>query len=199
MSFRFIETRLPGLIIVEPQVFPDDRGFFMETYKRSDFARAGIDDIFVQTNQSKSTRGTLRGLHYQRHPRAQAKLMRVLCGEIHDVVVDLRHGGPTYGEWLGFALSAINRHMLYIPAGFAHGFCVLSEQAEVLYMTTAEYSPDCESGVLWNDPCLAIEWPVREPTLSSRDRAWPTFHETEHHFSYSEMARNRAHGAEGSE
>ncbi len=173
MPFSFIETSLPGVTLIEPQVFFDDRGFFMETHKQSDFQAAGINDLFVQTNQSKSQRGTLRGLHYQRHPHAQAKLVRALSGDFYDVVVDLRHGGPTYGRWLGFALSAANRQMLYVPAGFAHGFCVLSEEAEVLYMTSAEYSPEHESGVLWNDPVLAIEWPIREPILSPRDRAWP--------------------------
>lgn len=184
MPFGFTQTQLPHVILIEPPVFPDARGFFMETYKRSDFAAAGIDEIFVQCNHSRSARGTLRGLHYQRPPKAQAKLVRTVHGEIYDVAVDLRSGSPTYGKWLGLALSASNNRMLYVPAGFAHGFCVISEEAEVSYMTTAEYSPEHESGVIWNDPDLSIDWPIRDPKLSSRDCCWPPFSQTSVSFCY---------------
>ena len=186
MPFRFIQTSLPGVTIIEPRIFFDTRGFFMETYKRSEFAAAGIDEIFVQCNQSKSVRGTLRGLHYQRYPQAQGKLVRVLAGEIYDVAVDMRTGGPTHGKWLGAMLSAKDKRMLYVPRGFAHGFCVTSQEAEVCYMTTAEYNPEFESGVIWNDPELAIDWPIRDPELSPRDRAWPSFKLSPSHFLYHE-------------
>lgn len=179
MPFRFTPAVIPDILVIEPRVFPDDRGFFMETYKRSEFAAHGIDETFVQCNQSKSTRGTLRGLHYQMNPKAQGKLVRALSGEIYDVAVDLRRGSPTYGKWLGFVLSAQNKQMLYVPGGFAHGFCVTSDEAEVSYMTTAEYAPELESGVIWSDPALAIEWPISQPELSKRDRAWPTFREAD--------------------
>jgi dTDP-4-dehydrorhamnose 3,5-epimerase len=184
MPFRFTSTSIPDVLLIEPRIFSDTRGFFMETYKRSEFAAHGLGEIFVQCNQSRSTRGTLRGLHYQRNPRAQGKLVRALAGEIYDVVVDMRTGGPTYGQWLGVVLSAENRLMLYVPGGFAHGFCVTSDEADVLYMTTDEYAPEFESGVIWSDPELAIDWPIREPELSARDRTWPPLREAENNFSY---------------
>ena len=184
MPFRFTPAVIPEVILVEPRIFPDDRGFFMETYKRSEFVAHGIDETFVQCNQSKSTRGTLRGLHYQMNPKAQGKLVRALSGEIYDVAVDLRRGSPTYGKWLGFVLSAQNKQMLYVPGGFAHGFCVTSDEAEVSYMTTAEYAPELESGVIWSDPALAIEWPISQPELSKRDRAWPCFREADNNFRF---------------
>jgi len=172
MPFRFNPTDISGVIVIDPPVFPDDRGFFMESYKRSEFAAGGINETFVQCNQSKSARGILRGLHYQKNPKAQAKLVRALSGEIYDVAVDLRKGSPTYGKWTALTLSAENRKMLFVPVGFGHGFCVTSADAEILYMTTEEYAPDLEAGVLWNDPDLAIEWPVANPVLSPRDRTW---------------------------
>ena len=184
MSFCFVSTRIPEVIIIEPPVFPDNRGFFMETYKHSEFAAHGIAETFVQCNQSKSRRGTLRGLHYQKNPKAQGKLVRALSGEIYDVVVDLRVGGPTYGKWTAATLSADNKKMLYVPAGFAHGFCVTSAEAEIFYMTTAEYAPEVEAGVIWNDPGLAIEWPITEPQLSSRDSAWPPLKMADNSFRY---------------
>jgi dTDP-4-dehydrorhamnose 3,5-epimerase len=173
MPFRFTPTAIAEVIVIEPRIIPDARGFFMETYKHSEFAAQGIAASFVQCNHSKSGRGTLRGLHYQKNPKAQAKLVQALAGEIYDVVVDLRQNAPTYGKWIGAALSAENKKMLYVPAGFAHGFCVTSAEAEIAYMTTAEYAPDMEAGVIWNDPGLAIEWPIAAPELSLRDRAWP--------------------------
>ena len=177
MPFRFSPAAIPDVLVIEPRVFPDGRGFFMETYKRSEFAAHGIDETFVQCNQSKSVRGTLRGLHYQRIPKAQGKLVRALSGEIYDVAVDLRQGSPTYRQWIGEVLSAQNKHMLYVPRGFAHGFCVTSDEAEVSYMTTAEYAPELEAGIIWNDPDLRIDWPVAQPHLSNRDQDWPTLRE----------------------
>lgn len=183
MPFSFTPTAISGIVLIEPRVFPDARGFFMETYKRSEFAAHGIDEAFVQCNHSRSARGTLRGLHYQREPKAQGKLVRVLSGEIYDVVVDMRKGSSTYGKWLGGVLSVKNKQMLYVPGGFAHGFCVTSDEADVTYMTTAEYAPEFEAGVIWNDPELAIDWPIRNPELSPRDRAWPRLREAENDFS----------------
>ena len=174
MPFRFTDLTLPGVMIVEPRVFADDRGFFMETYKHGEYAASGLTDPFVQENHSRSMRGTLRGLHFQRPPKAQAKLVRAIVGEIFDVAVDIDPKSPTFGRWVGVTLSAENRQMLFIPAQYAHGFCVVSESAEVVYKTTAEYSPELEGGLMWNDPDVAIDWPIDEPLLSERDRRWPT-------------------------
>jgi dTDP-4-dehydrorhamnose 3,5-epimerase len=173
MPFTFTPTALPGVIIIEPTVFADSRGFFMETYKRSAFAEAGLEMVFVQENHSRSVRGTLRGLHLQRPPRAQGKLVRVLQGEILDVAADIRPDSPTFGQWESVTLSDSNRRSLYIPAGYAHGFCVLSADAEVVYKTTDEYAPELEWGVRWDDPLLAIPWPISSPILSPRDARWP--------------------------
>ena len=175
MPSTFESTSLPGVVLIVPKVFGDARGFLMETYKRSEFEAAGLPVALVQENHSRSTRGTLRGLHYQREPKAQGKLVRVILGEIFDVAVDIRSDSPTYGKWIGATLSADNRKSLYIPPGFAHGFCVTSAEAEVIYKTTAEYAPDHEFGIRWDDPALAIEWPVTSPTLSERDKVWPPF------------------------
>jgi dTDP-4-dehydrorhamnose 3,5-epimerase len=173
MPFTFSQTSLPGLTIIEPSVFTDHRGFFMEAYKKSEFAAGGIDVDFVQDNHSRSVQGTLRGLHLQRPPRAQAKLVRVLEGEVFDVAADIRPDSPTYGKWVSVMLSSENRRSVFIPAGYAHGFCVVSAQAEVLYKTTDEYAPELEWGVRWDDPLLGIPWPVSEPCLSQRDERWP--------------------------
>jgi dTDP-4-dehydrorhamnose 3,5-epimerase len=147
----------------------------MESYKRSEFAEAGIHDIFVQENHSGSKQGVLRGLHFQRPPHAQSRLVRVLSGTVFDVAVDLRQDSPTAGRWVGVTLSADDRKLIYIPNWCAHGFCVLSERAEVLYHTSTEYAPQHEAGILWNDPAVAIDWPVRDPLLSERDSHWPPF------------------------
>ena len=171
-------------MMIEPPVVSDDRGFFMETYKQSEFAAHGITESFVQCNHSKSKRGVLRGLHYQKNPKAQAKLVRALAGAIYDVIVDLRAGGATYGRWFAAILSAENKKMLYVPQGFAHGFCVISAEAEIFYMTTAEYAPELEAGVIWNDSELAIDWPIAEPTLSGRDRGWPPLRRADSNFNY---------------
>lgn len=182
MPFRFIRTEIPEALIIEPRVFADDRGFFMEIYKRSEFAEHGVTEAFLQGNHSKSTRGILRGLHYQKNPKAQGKLVRALSGEIFDVVVDIRQGAPTFGKWVGVMLSAENKKMLYVPVGFAHGFCVVSDEAEISYMTTAEYAPECEAGIMWNDSQLKIDWPIDNPQLSGRDRNWPSLSNADNNF-----------------
>jgi dTDP-4-dehydrorhamnose 3,5-epimerase len=173
MPFEFHRLALPEVILVQATRFGDDRGFFMETYKASAFAAGGISLPFVQDNHSHSTRGVLRGLHYQKQPRAQGKLVSVVRGRILDVAVDIRHGSPTYGQWLGCELSAGEGTMLYIPVGFAHGFCVLSDEADVLYKVTAEFDPELDRGIAWNDPDVGVKWPLAEPTLSAKDAQLP--------------------------
>ena len=175
MPFTFESTALAGVVIIVPKVFGDARGFLMETFKRSEFEAAGLPVTLVQENHSLSGAGTLRGLHYQRDPKAQGKLVRVIRGEIFDVAVDIRSGSLTYGQWVGVALSVDNRKSIYIPPGFAHGFCVISPEAEVIYKTTEEYAPDHEHGIRWDDPALGITWPVTSPNLSERDKHWPPF------------------------
>ena len=173
MPFDFKKLAIPEVLLIAPRVWTDTRGFFMETYKRSEFAAAGIAEIFVQENHSSSQRGVLRGLHFQRPPQAQSKLVRVTSGKIFDVAVDLRPGSATRGAWVGVELSADDRTLVYIPEWCAHGFCVLSERADVVYHTSAEYSPEHESGILWNDPALGITWPVADPIVADRDKQWP--------------------------
>ena len=177
MPFRVEPLALPGVVLIEPTVHRDERGWFIETYKSSEFARAGLPDRFVQENHSRSTRGALRGLHYQRPPKAQGKLIRAVLGEVFDVAVDLRRRAPTCGRWVSVVLSAENQRLLYVPPWCAHGFCVMSAEAEVLYKVTAEYAPDHEAGVMWDDPALGIPWPIRDPILALRDRRWPPFRE----------------------
>lgn len=172
MPFRVETTDIPGVLLIEPRKLEDDRGFFMETYRRSDFDAFGVP-AFVQDNHSRSCKGTLRGLHFQKKPHAQGKLVRVLSGEIYDVAVDLRKGSPWFAKAQRTVLSAENRMMVYVPPWCAHGFCVLSELADVAYKTTAEYAREFEAGIAWDDPRLGLEWPVEEPTLSGRDRDWP--------------------------
>jgi dTDP-4-dehydrorhamnose 3,5-epimerase len=173
MPFKFDRLALPDVLLIEPRTFGDGRGVFMEMYKRSAFAAAGIGEAFDQVNQSISERNVLRGLHYQRAPHAQSKLVRVVSGTIFDVAVDVRPDSPTYARWVGVELTADEHKMMYIPAWCAHGFCVLSEHAQVVYLTSTEYSPESEAGVMWNDPAVGIEWPVKNPTLSPRDTRWP--------------------------
>jgi dTDP-4-dehydrorhamnose 3,5-epimerase len=189
MPFRFSRLELPEIILIESTVFSDERGFFMETYKCSEFAANGIAERFVQINHSHSFHRTLRGLHYQKKPRAQGKLVRVAIGEIFDVVVDIRRGSPRYGRWLAVDLSAENNKMLYVPPGFAHGACVVSGEAIVLYNVTDEYAPDYEAGIAWNDPHLSIRWPFDEPLLSARDRALPYLSESDNNFVYEAFAQ----------
>jgi len=168
------KTNLDGIVVIEPKVFGDHRGFFYESYHYQRYCDAGITAVFVQDNQSRSVKNTLRGLHYQVNP-GQGKLVRVIDGEIFDVAVDVRWQSPTFGQWFGINLSAENKKQLYIPVGFAHGFCVLSDFAEVNYKCTDYYSPKDERGILWNDPALAIEWPIENPILSVRDQQHPRF------------------------
>lgn len=166
-------THLPGVVIVHPPLFRDDRGFFFEAWRQDHFEAAGIPDRFVQDNQSRSAAGTLRGLHWQwRKP--QAKLVRVLAGRIFDVVVDVRRGSPHFGKWLGLQMSAEDFTSLYVPVGYAHGFCVLSDTADVAYKCSEVYDPGGEAGLVWSDPAVGIEWPITSPTLSSRDQQHPT-------------------------
>jgi dTDP-4-dehydrorhamnose 3,5-epimerase len=173
MPFHFTRLQIPDVILVEATAWHDDRGVFVETYKRSEFVANGISQPFVQDNYSHSSRGVLRGLHYQKEPRAQAKLVSVVHGQVYDVAVDIRRGSPTYGRWVGLTLSAVPCRMLYVPAGFAHGFCVLSEEAGVCYKVTDEYAPELDRGILWNDPAIGVQWPLSDPILSAKDAALP--------------------------
>lgn len=182
MPFTFKQLEIPGLVLVEPERIGDGRGFFVELYKSSEFESNGLPTTFVQDNLSHSTRGVLRGLHYQLHPHAQGKLVMALSGRIFDVAADIRRGSPTYGRWLGLELTSENGLMFYVPPGFAHGFCVLSDEAILLYKVTDEYAPECERGIIWNDPQIAVEWPIAEPLLSPRDVALPPLHEAENNF-----------------
>ncbi len=170
---KTIPTDLPGVLIVEPRVFPDTRGFFFESYHAERYAKAGIAPVFVQDNHSSSIKGTIRGLHYQwRHP--QAKLLRVIRGTVFDVAADIRRGSPTWGRWVSVELSAENKRQVFIPAGFAHGFQVISDVAEIEYKCSDFYMPDDQHGVLWSDPTIGVRWPVQNPILSDQDRRFLT-------------------------
>jgi dTDP-4-dehydrorhamnose 3,5-epimerase len=175
MPFTFKSASIPGLLIVEPRLFSDSRGAFMESYKASDFAAAGITRPFVQDNHSVSSLGTVRGLHFQRAPHAQGKLVRVTRGRVWDVAVDLRKSSPNFGTWEGVELSALNWLMLWIPAGFAHGFVALEEGTELQYKCTDEYAPSSEGGIRWDDPTLGIEWPIKGAVVSEKDGKLPAF------------------------
>lgn len=173
---KFIPTPLPGVLLIEPKLFQDERGFFLESYQKQHFSDAGIPFNFVQDNHSKSCQGVLRGLHYQ-IKQPQGKLLRVVVGEIYDVAVDLRKSSPSFGKWFGTYLSAENKQMLWVPPGFAHGFYVTSAQAELIYKATDYYAPQWERTLIWNDPEIHIEWPVQGemPLLSPRDEAGSSF------------------------
>jgi dTDP-4-dehydrorhamnose 3,5-epimerase len=173
-----IETRLDGLVLVEPEVNGDTRGFLVETFRADDWATAGIDTEFIQDNHSRSTRGVLRGMHFQRDP-GQAKLVRCAGGAIFDVAVDIRPGSPTFGQWEGHELSEANHRQLFIPVGFAHGFCVLSDAADVVYKLSNYYDEALEAGFAWDDPEVGIEWPVSDPQVSERDITAPQLSELE--------------------
>lgn len=170
MALQVIPQAIPEVKLVVPQVFGDSRGFFQETFKAGTYRDAGIEADFVQDNWSRSVRGTLRGLHYQL-PNPQDKLVWVIRGEIYDIAVDVRRGSPTFGKWVSAVLSDANHHQFFIPAGFAHGFCVLSDEADFMYKCSRYYSPKDEKGILWSDPALGIPWPVERPILSARDMA----------------------------
>lgn len=178
MAFNFIPTRIKDVVVIEPQVFGDSRGYFMETYKKELFAEAGIDREFVQDNESSSTKGVLRGLHFQKK-HTQGKLVRVTKGEVFDVAVDVRPGSETFGQWVGVTLSSEKKNMLYIPEGFGHGFLVVSDTAEFVYKCTDVYEPSSEGGIPWNDPAIAIEWPKLdcEYKTSEKDEKHPLFME----------------------
>lgn len=175
-KFNFIKTDIDGVVIIEPSVFGDDRGYFMETYNYNEFKENGIDNVFVQDNQSKSRKGVLRGLHFQK-TFSQAKLVRVIKGSVFDVAVDLRRGSATYGKWVGVELTAENKRQFFIPKNFAHGFLVLSDEAEFVYKCDDFYHPEDEGGLLWNDPTVNIQWPITddmEILLSEKDKKNPT-------------------------
>jgi dTDP-4-dehydrorhamnose 3,5-epimerase len=177
---RFVETGLEGVILVEPEVHRDERGFFLETYHAGAYRDGGIPETFVQDNHSRSARGTLRGLHGQ-FPRAQGKLVRAVEGEIYDVAVDVRRGSPTFGRYYGATLSAENFLQLYVPPGMVHGFCVTSDIAQVEYKCTGFYHREDEFGIAWDDPDIGIPWPVEQPTLSEKDRSAPRLRDADAH------------------
>ncbi len=179
MPFTFTRSKIKDVIIITPKVFGDTRGFFMESYKASEFRENGIDANFVQDNHSHSVKGVLRGLHYQLPPHAQGKLVRCTLGKVYDAAVDIRQGSPTFGEYCGYLLDAENHDMIYIPPGFAHGFYTLSETAEVQYKVTAEYAAESDRGILWNDPRIGIEWPAGEKILSAKDEGHPALKDGE--------------------
>lgn len=170
---KVVETAIAGVLIIEPKVFGDDRGWFMESWQQRRYAEAGISGPFVQDNQAHSVRGVLRGLHVQ-HPHGQGKLVQVLLGEVFDVAVDIRTGSPTFGQWVGVQLSGKNKRQFWVPAGFAHGYCVLSPEAMFAYKCTDEYHPETEFSVRWDDPDIGIDWPLQDaPTLSAKDADAP--------------------------
>lgn len=186
MPFEFIRLDIPDVILIKPKIFSDLRGFFLETYKSSDFLKAGIQKPFAQDNLSVSKKGVLRGLHYQLNPAAQGKLVRVLKGKILDVAVDIRKGSPAYGRWVSEILSKENGLMLWIPEGFAHGFLSLEEDTEVFYKNTNEYEPSLDRGIIWNDPQIGINWGINNPILSDKDDKHPFLIDAENNFVYGE-------------
>ena len=175
MSFIFNSLRIPDVISITPHLFNDERGYFFENFNHSKFKQNQIDLNFIQENFSKSKKNVIRGLHFQKNPKAQAKLVTAVSGEIFDVAVDLRKNSPTFGKWVSEILSEVNHKSLYVPEGFAHGFCVLSEGATVVYKINQEYSPDHEQGIIWNDPDIGISWPISESIISEKDQNLPLF------------------------
>lgn len=169
MPFEFEELDIKGVFLIKPKVFEDDRGFFLETYKKDEFIKNGIKFDFIQENHSKSKKGVIRGLHFQKEPYVQAKLVRCIKGEIFDVAVDIRKGSTTYGKYVSALLSEDNKQMLFIPRGFAHGFQALSDEAEIIYKIDNIYAPDSESGIIYNDKSIEIRWPLKNPILSNKD------------------------------
>ncbi|MAZ97771.1 MAG: dTDP-4-dehydrorhamnose 3,5-epimerase [Flavobacteriales bacterium] len=181
---KFIPTPIPDLFIVEPNVFGDDRGYFFESFNKDHFIRAGIDAHFIQDNESLSGKGVVRGLHFQSPPMAQGKLVRVQKGSVLDIAVDIRNGSPTYGEHYSIVLSGTNKIMLWIPAGFAHGFATLEDETVFLYKCTSTYSPEHEGNILWNDPDLGIDWGMSNPNLSEKDQTGPQLKDFNSPFTY---------------
>jgi dTDP-4-dehydrorhamnose 3,5-epimerase len=182
---EFEPTKLSGVVLIKPKVIGDSRGFFIEAYKESLFQAHGIHDRFIQDNHSKSAQNVLRGLHYQLNPAAQAKLVRCVRGAIFDVAVDIRRGSPTFGQWVGYELTEENHHMLWIPAGFAHGFMTLASDNHIIYKTTAEYAPACDRGIKFDDPAIGIEWPtLNNVILSTKDQQQPLLQDAEINFTY---------------
>lgn len=180
---NLLPTKLEGVVILEPKVFGDHRGYFMETYNQDVFHKLGLDFNFIQDNQSLSKEtGVIRGLHYQLNPKAQTKVVRVLSGAIYDVAVDIRKGSPTFGQWVGVILSEENKRQLVIPKGFAHGFCTLVPNTIVAYKVDEYYSPENDRGILWNDPDIGIDWPTSAPILSDKDHKHPGLKEAEINF-----------------
>ncbi len=184
MPFTFTKLNIPDVILIEAKSFSDERGFFLESFKESSFIENGINIKFVQDNYSRSIKGVLRGPHYQKNPKAQAKLVTVLRGEIFDVAVDMRKNSPTYGKWVSEVLSEQNHKLLYIPEGFAHGYCVLSDEADIFYKVNREYSPEYDSGFIWNDPEINIKWPIDKPIISEKDQKLPSFKNADNNFEY---------------
>ncbi len=184
MLFSIKKLEIPDVLFIEPESFQDARGFFMETYHQKDFEKAGMTQNFVQDNHSRSKKGVVRGLHYQNEPMAQGKLVRCVRGTVFDVAVDLRKESPTYTHWLSVTLSEINRFMLWIPRGFAHGYMTLQDDAEVIYKVDNFYSPQHERGIIWNDPDLGIKWPVQDPIVSEKDNRYPKLKEADYNFRY---------------
>ena len=184
MPFDFKRLGIPDVILVEPQSFSDDRGFFFESFKESNFRSNGIDKKFVQDNFSHSVNGVIRGLHFQKAPKTQAKLVTVLKGKIFDVAVDIRKNSPTYGKWVSEILSDNTHNLLYVPEGFAHGFCVISDEADVLYKVSNEYSQEHERSIIWNDPKLDIQWPIKKPIISNKDNKLSLLENLDNDFVY---------------
>lgn len=190
-KFNFIETKVKDVYIIEPTVFGDNRGFFMETYHYEEFSKAGLDMVFIQDNHSKSKKSVLRGLHFQKkHP--QGKLVKVVKGAVYDVAVDLRKGSTTFGKWAGVELTEDNKKMFYVPKGFAHGFITLEDGTEFLYKCTDYYHPEDEGGLIWDDPNLNISWPINTPILSEKDKKWPTLEGLDFFFDYNRLKKRRA-------
>jgi dTDP-4-dehydrorhamnose 3,5-epimerase len=183
MQFRFTRLEIPDLVLIEHERIEDARGFFIESYRENDLCAEGIPH-FVQDNHSRSAQGVLRGLHYQLEPKAIGKLVRCMRGRIYDVGVDVRKGSPTYGKWVGVELSEENRRMLWLPAGFAHGICILSDVADVFYKTTGYYSPEHDRSVRWDDPEIGIRWPIENPLVSPKDGRAPPLRDADNNFVY---------------
>lgn len=182
MSFVFKKLEIQDVILIEPRVFSDNRGFFYEEFKESEFFENGITEKFIQDNISHSTKNVIRGLHFQKNPKSQAKLVSVIKGEIFDVAVDIRKNSPSYGKWVGEILSEENHRSLYIPEGFAHGFGVLSEYADLKYKVNNEFSPDNDRGIIWNDSTINIQWLIKNPILSEKDSKLPSLEKVDNNF-----------------